>query len=340
MNKKKKRMPIKRLIAARVLFGSDRTCCVCRIRSKPVQIHHIDDNRNNNAIGNLAILCFDCHGDTQLRGGFGRKLEAEQVILYRDDWNIIVASTRVTKQIEHVKEGPLNKFQLQVATSLAEIYRQNKEFGLLAMHYNSLDNVELRDKYIELAIAHNTNNQMLCFLRGLQGKPELIPDDIVKKELKRYSKDKDWLQRARLYNSIGSELLAARDYIQGILKSLKEDNVFTAAFYLKEMMTEKFVDKLFEEAFRRASDENDLWWQIRALEELGWISEIDELILDNEAEILESDDLELLQRLAMAKDEPEKAIELIKEEASRTHSEIYGIVIEKNNDKDSGSACS
>jgi hypothetical protein len=60
---------------------------VCRERGKPIQIHHIDDNPANNDALNLAVLCFDCHDDTQIRGGFGRKLDAAQVIQYRDDWN-------------------------------------------------------------------------------------------------------------------------------------------------------------------------------------------------------------------------------------------------------------
>jgi hypothetical protein len=75
----KKRVPIPKVDAARVLFESDRTCCVCRASGKKVQIHHIDDDPSNNSFTNLAILCLECHGDTQTSGGFGRHLEAEQV---------------------------------------------------------------------------------------------------------------------------------------------------------------------------------------------------------------------------------------------------------------------
>ena len=60
--------------AAKVLFFSDRTCCVCNIPGKPVQIHHIDENPSNNLIDNLCVLCLDCHNDTMIKGGFGRKL--------------------------------------------------------------------------------------------------------------------------------------------------------------------------------------------------------------------------------------------------------------------------
>lgn len=82
----KERTEIPRDIAARVLFESDRTCCVCRQRGRPVQIHHIDEDPSNSASENLCILCFDCHRDTQIRGGFDRKLDAAQIVLYKEEW--------------------------------------------------------------------------------------------------------------------------------------------------------------------------------------------------------------------------------------------------------------
>lgn len=80
--------------AAQVLFASDRTCCVCRKPEKPVQIHHVDENPANNDDDNLAVLCFDCHHETQIRGGFDRKLDAAQIVAYRNDWIGRVASKR------------------------------------------------------------------------------------------------------------------------------------------------------------------------------------------------------------------------------------------------------
>ena len=91
---KKERAEIPKGIAARVLFLSNRTCCVCRREGKPVQIHHIDENPANNTISNLSVLCFDCHRETQIRGGFDRKLDSEQVILYRDDWYAVISQRR------------------------------------------------------------------------------------------------------------------------------------------------------------------------------------------------------------------------------------------------------
>lgn len=83
---KKNRIPIPEEVAAKVLFMSDRTCCVCNERGKNVQIHHIDENPSNNDPENLSILCLECHNDTMINGGFGRKLNAKQVTLYRNEW--------------------------------------------------------------------------------------------------------------------------------------------------------------------------------------------------------------------------------------------------------------
>lgn len=91
---RKERNEIPAEVAARVLFLSDRTCCVCREQRKPIQIHHLDEDPSNSAEQNLAVMCFDCHHDTQIRGGFGRQLNAHQILLYRQDWHEIVDRRR------------------------------------------------------------------------------------------------------------------------------------------------------------------------------------------------------------------------------------------------------
>lgn len=94
MPERKIRVPIPADDAARVLFESDRTCCVCHVGSKQVQIHHINDNPSDNRIENLAVLCLECHGQTQLSGGFGRRLNSNLVTLYRNHWVNLVSMRR------------------------------------------------------------------------------------------------------------------------------------------------------------------------------------------------------------------------------------------------------
>jgi hypothetical protein len=91
---KKTRIEIPEAIAAQVLFESDRTCCVCRKPRTSIQIHHIDDDPANYEPDNLAVLCLECHRDTQIRGGFDRKLDAALIARYRSDWVRRVAMKR------------------------------------------------------------------------------------------------------------------------------------------------------------------------------------------------------------------------------------------------------
>ena len=95
-------------LAAEVMFVADNTCCVCRERGKALQLHHIDEVPSNNVAVNLALLCLQCHNETQLAGGFGRKLNAPLVTRYRDEWLERVANRRaeadaqaVNRQVGH-----------------------------------------------------------------------------------------------------------------------------------------------------------------------------------------------------------------------------------------------
>jgi hypothetical protein len=82
----KERIEIPKEVAASILVASSRTCCVCNEPDKEVQIHHIDEDPSNTDSANLAVLCFSCHNETQIRGGFGRKLDAVQVLKYKAEW--------------------------------------------------------------------------------------------------------------------------------------------------------------------------------------------------------------------------------------------------------------
>jgi len=69
-----------------------------------VQLHHIDEDRSNPDPDNFAVLCLECHNEMQLRGGFGRHLNAAQVRRYRDEWNVAV-SERLRTAGRHSARG-------------------------------------------------------------------------------------------------------------------------------------------------------------------------------------------------------------------------------------------
>ncbi len=185
-------------------------------------------------LNNLAILCLECHDDTQIQGGFSRKLDSDQIKLYRDDWHRLVAQQRAIT--DPIIINPENKDQIEYITSIADIYKENSDYDELAMLYDGINN-ELRDKYIELALENNPSDASIIYFRSLQDKIELIPDEVIKRELKRKTKDKDFLQRARVHHELKNYEQAAIDYIDGIHEVIhNKEFIFTAAFILKNFL--------------------------------------------------------------------------------------------------------
>lgn len=313
---KKERVPIPDVVAAEVLFRADRTCCVCRVRSKPVQIHHIDDDPSNNDPSNLSVLCFDCHRETQIRGGFDRKLDADQVRLYRDDWNRIIDDIRATSLTSSPTEkDESSEVQLEIATTIAEIYREEGDWTDLAIHYYQIGNNELRDKYIDKALADpEISPYYVLFLRArLQGRPDLVPEEVADAALKNMPPGPD---RARVLRDLKRTREAVLAYMEVAKRALRADNPFSAAFYLSELADEGLVQALYKEALAEATAEDDLWWQVRPLQELGWLDELRELLIRNSGRIRSEGNPRLLRELAWAEDDPRTYVEASKELAN------------------------
>ena len=82
----KERTPVPEDISAEVLYVHHNTCCICNEPARRVQVHHLDEDPTNHNPENLAVLCLICHEETQLRGGFTKKLTEQVVRRYRDEW--------------------------------------------------------------------------------------------------------------------------------------------------------------------------------------------------------------------------------------------------------------
>lgn len=231
----------------------------------------------------------------------------------------IVNQKRASQKSQFPPDLEDTNTSITISTSVAEIYRENREYEMLAIHYNVIGNEELRNKYIELALKENPTDSSICFLRKLQGQPDLIPIEIIDRELDRYAKHEDYTQRARLFSGIGRSKEAAIDYLKGILASLEEDNVFSAAYYIKELAEDGTLEELFVLALNKSQEANDLWWQVRALQELEWDSELKSLLLNNRNYIETSDDLELKLMLVNVAGDSEGSIFFNKEIARSQH---------------------
>lgn len=75
---------------AELLFLNRHSCCICHEKNKDVQVHHIDGDKSNNNLGNLAVLCLDCHSKVTGRRGLGRSYSALEVQKYKRQWESIV----------------------------------------------------------------------------------------------------------------------------------------------------------------------------------------------------------------------------------------------------------
>jgi len=88
----KKRIPIPNELAAKVMFESDRTCCICRDPTRKTEIHHIDGDPTNNDFSNLAVVCKDCQSDAHTEHAFARNLTPELVRKYNESWRATVSA--------------------------------------------------------------------------------------------------------------------------------------------------------------------------------------------------------------------------------------------------------
>jgi hypothetical protein len=91
---KKSRIPIPARVEEEALFLSDHTCCICRIRGKDVQLHHIDGNHVHNSPDNLIVLCLDCHSLVSGTRGLGKSYRPGEVRRYKRSWELQVQDRR------------------------------------------------------------------------------------------------------------------------------------------------------------------------------------------------------------------------------------------------------
>jgi len=81
-------------VQAKILFMNDMTCCICRDRSKGVQIHHIDGNPNNNDSNNLAVVCTNHQDKIHKLGGITKGISPEVLRKYKYNWELAVRRQR------------------------------------------------------------------------------------------------------------------------------------------------------------------------------------------------------------------------------------------------------
>jgi hypothetical protein len=102
-------------LAAKVLFDSDHTCCICRSEKQKIQIHHIDEDPSNNAYENLAVICVMCHMEIHSTVPFARGFKPDLVRRYNESWRAILKARLLPDAGDAAKKELMFEGLLEVA---------------------------------------------------------------------------------------------------------------------------------------------------------------------------------------------------------------------------------
>jgi len=182
------RLSIPQNIADKIMFSNDHTCCICRIKGKHVQIHHIDGDNSNNNMGNLAILCLECHSKVTSNQGFGRSYTGGEVKRYKRTWEFIVRKTLIGK--EERKKASLKEGISFFDQTASEILAMNDRDPRIGEKLETLANLniivgctdEILDAFFHLAVMSSiTQKQTATMLARhiYELFPHLVGPDMV-----------------------------------------------------------------------------------------------------------------------------------------------------------------
>lgn len=135
MAKNRKKIPHE--IEAEILFINDRTCCICRDSTKGVQIHHIDENRDNNDLNNLAVVCPEHQDEIHKSGGITKGISPTLVKKYKRNWELTVRRQRTQQHY------PL-KSSLGIENTLFKFEIRKTTYEILALKDNDIEGINQR----------------------------------------------------------------------------------------------------------------------------------------------------------------------------------------------------
>ena len=69
--------------------------------------------------------------------------------------------------------------RIRYLTTLIERLRETEDYITLASVYDDMENSDLRDKYIDLALERDSSDWLVIDLRSMQDRRDLIPGHVV-----------------------------------------------------------------------------------------------------------------------------------------------------------------
>lgn len=151
-----------------LLFECNRTCCICMLPGKDVQIHHIDQNSSNNTYENLIVLCLDCHSNVHKKGGFGRNWTEGQLQQNKEEWK---------ERVRNRKQDADKLASIESVTGTIHQPHVDPE----DMEYRSIDDPLLGRYLEEILIIHQAQKKVaqLSFDTGIIMDTNLACDRLV-----------------------------------------------------------------------------------------------------------------------------------------------------------------
>lgn len=256
---KKNRIPIPAVIGEKVLFLSDHTCCICRIRGKDVQLHHIDGNPAHASVDNLAVVCLDCHSLITGTRGLGQSYRPGEVRRYKRSWELQIQDRRkVHRPIIRYERELISQIDLIICEIIALDARNPRVkvlFELLYQLYLWRGSNKITAKLLE-GMAH------LSIMSGLSDdqKAKHIPTFLwemrwhfvgpseVQMEKQDIAHVKRCLEIMKTLAEFACEFGRGREAIREITKNT--ENLFEIAlWYSKRELAEKAID-IYKEAVK------------------------------------------------------------------------------------------
>ena len=134
----KKRTKIPKNIENEVLRLSNNRCCICQ--TPFIQFHHIDSDPSNNAIGNIAPLCPNCHSQTHSSAKMTVNLSPKKIIALRDKW---YDYCRARKDGSNISGNALLKLHIFIRSLGLADHSWKKTFSVIDPVYEKMTREEI-----------------------------------------------------------------------------------------------------------------------------------------------------------------------------------------------------
>jgi hypothetical protein len=214
-----------------------------------------------------------------IKGGFGRKLDAVQITLYKTDWIEIVTRDRAEKRSKSAGEARTERERVGKLVDELEELKIQKDLSGIVFLLNRIGNIKLRDQYIEELLSdEQSDTGSKIYFRQMQGRLDLLDPTEVEAHLRSLRSLKDWSGLGRALVQLGKKSEAAGYYARYVFEALRDGRTFSAAYYFKEMSEDSIDRALFEKAYNESREKGDVWWEFRSLQELELHDEIDALL--------------------------------------------------------------